>query len=190
MLDPFKQNCLTLFFDNKHLLQLFKLSTFALLIITLLLSAHAQSTGSRIKSNVKTMPREIIWIDGSREINEIRHLLQRGDKQAALTKTEMFLQQELPPELRYSGLNALCITQTIIGNEKSAIRACNQAIEIQPNNWKAFNSRGTAYYTAKRFNKAISDYQKALQLNPESEISKYNLELSRGKINQLKMQNG
>jgi regulator of sirC expression with transglutaminase-like and TPR domain len=43
----------------------------------------------------------------------------------------------------------------------------NQAIELDPEYTYAFNNRGLAYAKLKQFEKAIQDYDQAIELNPK-----------------------
>ena len=53
------------------------------------------------------------------------------------------------------------------GDYNGAIKLCNEAIELNPNNEWAYSRRGTAYFDGlKQYDAAIRDYNKALELNP------------------------
>ena len=47
----------------------------------------------------------------------------------------------------------------------SAIGFCNQAIELNPNNYRAYHERGLAYCYLKNYKQAIEDYNKAIELD-------------------------
>ncbi|MBR7025619.1 MAG: tetratricopeptide repeat protein [Selenomonadaceae bacterium] len=49
---------------------------------------------------------------------------------------------------------------------QGVIKLCNEAIEINANNAKAYALRGAIYRELKNFNAAISDLSKAIELNP------------------------
>jgi len=53
------------------------------------------------------------------------------------------------------------------GNIETEIEYYNRAIELNPENAKAYNNRGLAYMNLEEYEKAISDYNKAIELNPE-----------------------
>ena len=52
------------------------------------------------------------------------------------------------------------------GKYEDAIKLCNEAIELNPNNYLAYLRRGNFYYRQKQYERAIQDYDKAIQINP------------------------
>ena len=59
-------------------------------------------------------------------------------------------------------------------NYGTAIRDISKAIEIEPNNFEFYESRGIAYYfDIKNYDAAIKDLSKAIELNPKSDSSYY-----------------
>lgn len=54
------------------------------------------------------------------------------------------------------------------GNFDKAIEFYTKAIYINPNNTKAHNSRGVAYYELKDYRSAINDYTKVLSIQPNN----------------------
>ncbi len=59
-------------------------------------------------------------------------------------------------------------------NHNEVIEVCTQIIQLDPNNAKAFNNRGTAYANLKQSEKAIQDYNKAIELEPNDAEFFYN----------------
>ena len=55
-----------------------------------------------------------------------------------------------------------------------AIKLCNKALELNPNNFFAYNNRGLAYSSLKQYERAIQDYDKAIQLNPNDDYAHNN----------------
>lgn len=53
------------------------------------------------------------------------------------------------------------------GNFSKAIELYTKAISANPNDCKAYNSRGLAYYELKDYKSAISDYSKAISAKPD-----------------------
>lgn len=66
----------------------------------------------------------------------------------------------------YKGYNA-CNN----GNYEDAIKYLTSYLNIFPDAEGVYNNRGIAYYFLKEYNKAISDYGKAIEINPEFEIA-------------------
>lgn len=48
----------------------------------------------------------------------------------------------------------------------SAIKLCDKALELNPDNFFAYNNRGRAYYNLRQYERAIQDFNKAIELNP------------------------
>lgn len=70
------------------------------------------------------------------------------------------------------------------GEFEEALVKTNQIIELDPNNFFAFNIRGSVYLTLSEFDKAIEDYNKTLDLEPFFPHAFYN----RGRAFRLKGQ--
>ena len=57
---------------------------------------------------------------------------------------------------------------------ESQIDDYTKAIELEPNNGKAYNNRGASYYNLGEYEKAIDDYSKAIELDPNYTNVYYN----------------
>jgi|GEM_PF-2348920 len=62
----------------------------------------------------------------------------------------------------------------ILELQKQAIERFSKQIEANPSDYKLFLSRGFAYYEMSRFNDAIQDFQKSIDLNPQKKKKKEN----------------
>ena len=60
------------------------------------------------------------------------------------------------------------------GRYDEAIKNYNEAIRLNPQDAKAYNNRGIAYYYLDHLERAIEDYDKAIRLNPEDAEAYYN----------------
>ena len=69
------------------------------------------------------------------------------------------------------------------GDYYGAIADYTKAIEIDPNDFKAFNNRGNSKDDLKDYEGAISDYTKAIEINPNYEKAYFNRGLAKRKIN-------
>ena len=70
--------------------------------------------------------------------------------------------------------NRLAIEQYEKGNYHQAIEYCDKAIESDPNDALAYNSRGLAYAKLGEYDRAISDYDKAIELKPDYAVAYHN----------------
>lgn len=75
----------------------------------------------------------------------------------------------LTTEQRASGFTHLCIHLTQIGRATEALRACNQSIALNANDWGAYVNRGNALSALGFRIAAKADYRKAKAMNPTSE---------------------
>lgn len=66
-----------------------------------------------------------------------------------------------------------------IGEYLKCIAACNKAIELDPNNYIAYNNICSAYNVLKEYQKAEEACKKAISINPNFELAKNNLEVAR-----------
>ncbi len=60
------------------------------------------------------------------------------------------------------------------GDYESAIADFTKALELMPNNSKAYNNRGTAWFYKSDYDRAIADYTKALEINPSHSEACFN----------------
>jgi len=55
-----------------------------------------------------------------------------------------------------------------------AIKECDRALEIDPNNTEAYNNRGLAKYELEDYEGAIQDYTKVIEIDPYNALAYYN----------------
>jgi len=140
------------------------IAAFALLAAS---ASWAQNTGTRLPEAGSNHPKDIERFDEPGELGEIRELLGQGRLEKARSLARSLMAGDSSPDMQYAGLNAKCAIETRAGNLEAAIAACNKALEIRPNYWMALNSRGTAYYVARRYEAALADYRRALRFLSE-----------------------
>ncbi|CAB0035055.1 unnamed protein product [Trichogramma brassicae] len=73
-----------------------------------------------------------------------------------------------------------------IGNHHSAIKDCEAALSIDPTYSKAYGRLGLAYSNLNDFKKSKEFYEKALELEPDNESFKNNLQITLEKLEQDK----
>ena len=110
------------------------------------------------------------------EIATITRLIEEGRHEEAVEIARAYearirsttpIDESLPGEQRYHALNALCNALLSAGDIGAAIDTCTRAIELIPSRWVAINSRATAYFASRRFQDAIRDYRRALEVAPD-----------------------
>ncbi|XP_015607455.1 small glutamine-rich tetratricopeptide repeat-containing protein alpha [Cephus cinctus] len=76
-----------------------------------------------------------------------------------------------------------------IGNPQQVIKDCQTALSIDPSYSKAYGRLGLAYSSLERHKEAKESYQKALELEPDNESYKINLQLAEEKLAQQGVSN-
>ena len=74
-----------------------------------------------------------------------------------------------------------------LGNYKQVIKDCQTALSIDPQYSKAYGRMGLAYTSLKQHKEAKDCYKKALEMEPENENYKNNLQLAEKEIAELGM---
>jgi tetratricopeptide (TPR) repeat protein len=116
-----------------------------------------------------------IYLHSADTINAAKRALRHGDAERATALFEKGLKQKLPRRLRVAGLNNLCIAYRLQGDLEAAKESCSQAIELNPNYWRAYNNRANAYYDQQNYLAALTDYEAALEINPKSSLVRQNI---------------
>jgi len=133
---------------------------------------RVHTTGTRTGST--TTARTIIQLGGdSAEAGRVRRLLEDGQVEEAVAAAEAYIASldntvyvgaGSAAQERSVAFNALCAALTHTGQTDRALDACNEAVRLMPSRWPAVNNRGTAHYLAQRYDLALVDYRRALEL--------------------------
>lgn len=153
--------------------------------------AHAQTTGTGSRVGGAAFPKQIVNLNPSTEIKNIRKLLSQGDTEEAYRRAQSYLDyvefSNLDAITRYHAHNALCAVETHRGEFEAALDACDEAIDIFPGIWSALNNRGTAKLLSGDYQGALEDYQLALEGASEFqgdtvEIIRHNIALTESRM--------
>lgn len=150
-------------------------------------------TGSRLGTD--TTQRMVYHLTPPAEVDRVRTLIEDGRTAEAVDYARDYL-DSLRSEVsadggslsrkRYFALNALCVALTKDGRIDEAIETCTRAVELFPRHWVAINSRATAYYASRRFEQALIDYRRALEVAPDQEgiveTLEHNIELTEQRL--------
>ncbi|HVY66578.1 MAG TPA: tetratricopeptide repeat protein [Gammaproteobacteria bacterium] len=85
---------------------------------------------------------------------------------------------------RAAGLSNLCAAYAAKGELDLAIRTCTEALQINDQNWHAYNNRSYAYYKKKQYRRANADLERAVAINPSART----MTTIRGMINESTLQ--
>jgi len=88
------------------------------------------------------------------------------------------LLQDSQLHLKTKSLKEIGISFGEAGEYEKAIACFDKAIELNPEDAKAYNNRGLAYANLKQYERAIEDYNKAIKLNPDLTMAYVNRELA------------
>ncbi len=114
----------------------------------------------------------------NRELADGSALLERGDVQRGLRLTQSGLQSAtLSREERAAGESNLCGAYAALRNWDTALTHCLVSIELDPNNWRAYNNRAACYVGRGEYDRALADVETALGLAPGSATLKLSLQI-------------
>jgi WD40 repeat protein/tetratricopeptide (TPR) repeat protein len=133
-------------------------------------------TGSWVDRNPTDLTKRLL---GS-ALRGVSHTLASMSKYSAAADVSLEWIRIRPDEA--DAWNALCWYRAILGQLQDALANCNRAIDLNPNDAAARDSRGFTYLKLGEFGKSIADYDIALNIRPTSEYSLYGRGLAkRGK---------
>ena len=94
--------------------------------------------------------------------------LRAGDAEKGIELTLDALSMARTPRERRSALNNLCAGYLLAEELDEALRYCNDALELNSENWRVYNNRALIYVLMKRFDEAEADLAKCEALHPKS----------------------
>jgi len=116
---------------------------------------------------------------GNGLVNEAAHALNRDnwDRGVALAR-QALKSGELTPNNIPAALNNLCIGLTGQKKYLEAMKNCNAAIKRKPREWIFYNNRANIYFFERKFDRALSDYYKALTFSRGDSVLLTNISLT------------
>lgn len=92
------------------------------------------------------------------------NLFSQGQYQKAI---DQFNQLDPSPHNNSNQIhNYLCKAYLYVGEHRSALASCNQAIAVTPRNHEAYLNQGLAHYQLSEYDQAIAAYENAIDLKP------------------------
>jgi tetratricopeptide (TPR) repeat protein len=98
--------------------------------------------------------------------------------------TKLGLEGMASPNDRAGALSNLCAAYAAKGQMDLAIKHCTESLEINKENWRAYNNRSYAYYLKGRYRLADADLKRAQAINPNAR----QMATIRGMINERTLQ--
>lgn len=156
------------------------------LIIPAILVAFAAGLASEACAQSRTgsqsQPVNRLWFGKPSELDRIGHLVETGATAEAVEVAQSFAQSMHNGIYQYDALNALCVAYSANKQYSDAVATCDQAVDLRPSRWVAYNSRGTAKFMIGNYEAAIEDYSQALRRAPNSTTVRFNLSLARQRL--------
>lgn len=120
-----------------------------------------------------------IFSRGNGLVNESARALDRGkwDRGVVLAR-EALRSGEITPRNIPAALNNLCIGLTGQGKYDEALDTCNRAISKKPREWSFYNNRANIHYYRAQYDRALSDYYRALTFSPGDDVLITNISLT------------
>ena len=92
----------------------------------------------------------------------------------AIDQYDLWLPEHPEDSSRAAALNGRCWARALGGRElDAALRDCNAAVRLAPQQAEPLDSRGLVYLRLGRFDRAIADYDAALAIKPKIPWSLY-----------------
>jgi tetratricopeptide (TPR) repeat protein len=116
---------------------------------------------------------------GNGLVNEAAHALNRDKWDKGVTLARQALRSgELTPNNIPAALNNLCIGLTGQGHYEEALETCDKAIGRKPRQWSFYNNRANIHFYQEKYDRALSDYYKALTFSPGDDVLITNISLT------------
>jgi len=158
------------------------ITTVAYAMIVSSLSAPIGSLARAAEYEVKNQ-KEIYWAIGKSDL-----VVKAGKRLEAgkWDQARRLYKQALNTTLRRNDRFITYINLSVIHNNQkdydAALKYCNKALKLVPDNWLAYNNRGTAQFGLGKYDLAHQDYVKAITLQPGDEGLAFNERLAQSKI--------
>lgn len=105
--------------------------------------------------------------------------LLRGDWERGVQLTQMGLTFTVSQQDRASALANLCAGFVGLKQYKRALEQCDQSIALAADNWRTWQNRAAANLALGKIEESLSDIQRGLQLNPDSDALQKTLAIAR-----------
>ena len=105
--------------------------------------------------------------------------LMRGDWERGVQLTQMGLTFAISQQDRASGLANLCAGFAALKQYQRALEHCDQSIALVNDNWRTWQNRAAANLGLGKIEESLSDIQRGLQINPDSDSLQKTLAIAR-----------
>jgi tetratricopeptide (TPR) repeat protein len=147
------------------------LSALVLSALAAALPSQARAETPGASSNTVIGP-NVMLADGA-------EALLRGDWARGVQLTQMGLTFAVSQQDRASALANLCAGFVALKQYKRALEHCDQSIALSADNWRTWQNRAAANLALGKIEESMSDIQRGLQLNPDSDALQKTLAIVR-----------
>jgi len=105
--------------------------------------------------------------------------LRRGSVERAIRLYQKDLEKKSRDGIRSANLSNLCAAYAMNGAIADAIAACNDALALDGENWRAYVNRGIAQSARGDLAAARADFSAAHRIAPDEKIVQTNIDLAR-----------
>jgi len=127
----------------------------------LALAMIAAGTFSASAQTCETAPQFSTHRTSNSSVRAQYNALERGDYRQSIHFGEAALQSGTSVRHKIAAMNNLCVAYAQTGETDRAITACDDAIALSSNAWRAYNNRGAIRWTEGQYTEAQSDFQAA-----------------------------
>jgi Flp pilus assembly protein TadD len=106
------------------------------------------------------------------ELQDGANALRAGNAEEGIELTLNGMRKARTPRERRTALNNLCAGYLMAEELEKALGYCNDALELNDENWRVYNNRALIYVLTKRFDEAEADLAKCEELHPRSSATK------------------
>jgi tetratricopeptide (TPR) repeat protein len=117
-------------------------------------------------------------IGTSRELSEGATAIAVGDYRRGVELTRAGLGTLPAARDRAAALSNLCAGLVGLQEFVEALRSCDEALAINPHNWRTWNNRAAALLGLGLTSRALLDIQQGLELNPDSQTLQQTLQIA------------
>lgn len=146
-------------------------ATLILSVLAAALPSLASAETSSASSNTVIGP-NVMLADGA-------EALMRGDWERGVQLTQMGLTFAVSQQDRASALANLCAGFVGLKQYKRALEQCDRSIALVADNWRTWQNRAAANLALGKIEESLSDIQRGLQLNPDSDALQKTLAIAR-----------
>jgi len=118
-----------------------------------------------ISSGVATA-QDTFYTPGNNQVKLGMEAMQAQNYEQASKRFNNALRLTVGPKTKALVLNNLCAADYQRDALKQALRACNQAVRMNKQDWRALANRGNVYVAMGEFSKAKNSFERADRINP------------------------